>query len=79
MRYFDQGSGYRVSFSREDAANFTKRWPCSTVQGPGWLEFAANGDLVDRGGKYSDADGPEWVAFSQDCQAYGIAQREKQT
>ena len=79
MRYFNQGSGYRVSFSQRDADNFAKRWPCCTVQGPGWFGFAANGDLVDRGGPFVDADGDDWVAFSQDCQEYGIAQREKRT
>jgi hypothetical protein len=79
MRYYNQGAGFRVSYNRNDADEFSSRWPCSTVEGAGWFEYA-NGDLVDRGAdtrRHENADGPDWLAFSQDCQAYGEARHKK--
>ncbi len=71
MRYYYNGSAFTVSYSREDAHAFAKQWPCSTVEGRGSFQFAANGDLIDMGGSAAKNDGPDWLAFSQDCQAYG--------
>ena len=68
MRYYNQGSGFRVSFSARDAKDFSDSWPCSTVEGPGWFEYDSGGDFVDRS---EWEDGEEWAAFSADCQAYG--------
>lgn len=72
MRAFDNGSYYVVTYSENDAVDFSAQWPCSTVRGSGSFEFdKRNGDLVDVTGSAAENDGPEWAAFSQDCQEYG--------
>lgn len=75
MRYYDNGSGFTVSYSRIDADNFRASWPCSTVTGRGSFSFEDNGDLVDASGTASTHDGADWAAFSHDCQEYGEHQR----
>ena len=60
-----------------DVEDFNDRWPCSAVEGPGWFEFASNGDLVGAGGKADNGDGEGWAAFAQDCQAYGARKHNK--
>ena len=72
MKYFFNGSAFSVCFSRDDAEQFASRWPCSTVQGRGSFQFARNGDIIDVDGEAQDHDGPDWLAFAQDCCAYGM-------
>ena len=74
MRYYDNGSGFTVSFTSADAEDLADFWPCSTVKGKGHFAFADNGDLVDMS-PVSDSDGPDWVAFSQDCHKWGLRKR----
>lgn len=71
MRTYDNGSGFTVSYSDDDAANFAAQWPCSTVEGSGSFSFERNGDLIGATGTAEDHDGSDWLAFSQDCQQYG--------
>jgi hypothetical protein len=72
MRAYDNGCFFTVTYSRNDAESFSDRWPCSTVRGAGSFQFSKrNGDLVDLTGSAAKSDGPEWVAFSEDCQRYG--------
>lgn len=74
MRLFDNGSFYTVSYSEIDSKDFSSRWPCSTVRGRGSFQFQrSNGDLIDATGTAASGDdGADWVAFSQDCQQYGL-------
>lgn len=69
------GSSTVVSFTASDARQFAARWPCSTVRGSGWFEFAANGDLVDF---CTVVKNPEvssgWSEFADDCKAFGRAE-----
>jgi hypothetical protein len=76
MRYYNNGAGYTVSYSARDAAAFAARWPCSTVRGHGAFAFLANGDLCDATGSATQGDGPDWLAFSADCQAYADTRRQ---
>ena len=75
MRYYDNGSGFTVGYTSRDADNFSRRWPCSTVEGSGSFSFDARGNLVGVSGTARECDGWDWVAFSQDCQAYGRSRR----
>lgn len=71
MRYFDNGAFYTVTFSERDSYEFARRWPCSTVRGRGAFQFdKRSGDLVDATGSAARGDGPDWLALSEDCQAY---------
>ena len=82
MRYYNQGAGFRIAYNASDASKFAYHWPCSTVDGSGWFEFDAVGNLVNRGAdtkRHADADGDDWVAFSQDCQVYGKKKHGKTT
>lgn len=72
MRAYDNGAFFTVTFSISDACDFSDRWPCSTVRGRGSFQFdKRNGDLVDATGAAVTGDGPDWVAFSEDCRRYG--------
>lgn len=72
MRVYDNGSYFTVSYNRDDAAEFSARWPTSTVRGKGYFEYdKRNGDLVGAGGSAERGDGPDWLAFSEDLQWYG--------
>lgn len=75
MKFFDNGAGFTVSFSRKDSADFARRWPCSTVRGSGSFAFDRRGNLVDVSGAAARGDGSDWVAFSQDCQRFGEQSR----
>jgi hypothetical protein len=72
MRYYNNGSGFTVSYTDSDADDFSYGWPGSSVDGKGFFEFASNGDLVGCGGSASDLDGVDWSAFAEDCKNYGI-------
>ena len=74
MRYNNQGSCFRVSYSKIDTEKFAKRWPCSAVKGSGWYEYNEVGDLVDCS---HDEEGEGWLAFSEDCQNYGNLKHSK--
>jgi len=77
MKTYDNGSFYTVSFTAKDAQAFSDKWPCSTVSGAGSFQFAkSNGDLVDAPER---ATSDAWVAFSQDCQAFGKRELETVT
>lgn len=76
MRTFDNGAGFTVSYSEADADEFADIWPGSTVSGAGSFGFANNGDLIDWTGSAHEYDGPDWLAFSQDCHNYGAARIE---
>lgn len=72
MRLHDNGSFFTVTFNQDDTRDFSDTWPCSTVRGKGSWQFQkSNGDLVDATGAASRNDGPDWLAFSQDCQQWG--------
>jgi hypothetical protein len=71
MRCYDQGSEYRVTVSAGEVWEWSRRWPCSGLDGPCSFTFdKRNGDLVDVAHPGSE-DGPALVALSQDAQAYG--------
>lgn len=71
MRYYFNGFGYTVGFSHQDSQEFSRAWPCSSVEGKGSFSFEPGGDLVDATGAALEGDGQEWLAFGQDCQKYG--------
>lgn len=72
MRVYNNGCFYTVAYNEQDARDFSESWPCSTVEGKGAFQFdKSNGDLVDATGTAAQNDGPDWLAFSQDCQSYG--------
>lgn len=74
MRTYDNGCFFTVAFTKLDSYEFKTRWPCSTVRGAGSFQFQKdNDDLVDVGGSAAKGDGPDWVAFADDCKAYGLA------
>ena len=73
MRTYDNGTGFTVCYGRHDATAFTGRWPCSTVEGRGSYQFDGSGNLIDVGGTAARNDGPDWLAFSRDCHAYGVS------
>jgi hypothetical protein len=74
MKANDNGSFFTVSYSKTDCDDFSRTWPCSTVRGRGAFVFdKRNGDLVDVEGSALKGDGPDWLAFSHDCQVYGQA------
>lgn len=77
MRYYNNGSGFTVGYSRADAEQFSRRWPCSTVRGSGSFAFDAGGNLVDATGSALKGDGGDWLAFCEDCQQYGERKRAK--
>ena len=72
MKTHDNGCGFTVCYSRDDADRFARGWPCSTVQGRGSFQFDGTGNLIDVGGSAEHHDGPDWLAFSQDCYRYGL-------
>jgi len=51
MRTYDNGDGFTVTYSERDAAEWSERWPCSTVEGSGSFSFNGAGDLVAMGGQ----------------------------
>ena len=71
MRTYIHGLETTVTFNYRDAAYFSSRWPCSTVMGRGSFTFDSIGDLVDTSDTAIYGDGPDWLAFSQDCQRWG--------
>ena len=71
MKTYDNGSGFTVSYSEDDAERFSDSWPCSTVEELGSFTFENNGDLVGLTGTAERNDGDDWLAFSRDCQRYG--------
>lgn len=76
MTYRDNGASFCVSYTAYDSQCFHERWPGSTVAGTGWFMFAATtGDLDDVGGTARFANGPDWLAFMDDCRTYGNQQR----
>lgn len=77
MRYYDNGYFYTVTFSPQDTAAFSRRWPWSTVRGSGSFTFADNGDLVDTTGIAERRNGTGWLTFCQDCRAFGSVERER--
>jgi hypothetical protein len=81
MRFYDQGSLYRVAVSAEEVYQFNTRWPCSELSANHGLSFTfdkRNGDLVDHNARQFE-DGSALVALSQDAQKYGEAQLKKRT
>jgi hypothetical protein len=80
MQYHDDGrGGYTVSYDEQDTERFARRWPGSTVRGSGKFELASNGDLVGWDGdpaREGYGDGEDWLAFSHECQMYGMLCRE---
>lgn len=73
MRAYFNGSFYTVSFNERDAYTFRRNWPCSTVEGSGSFEYETDsGDLVGASGAAECGDGSDWLAFSEDCQRYGV-------
>lgn len=72
MKLYNNGSLFTVSFNEDDTREFSYSWPCSTVRGKGSFQFEKrNGDLVDASGSALKGDGPDWLAFSHDCQEWG--------
>jgi len=61
----------KVIVSREEVANFNRRWPCSELRDTRayWFEFDADGDLVDVDVPEQD-DGSAAVAMADDCKAF---------
>lgn len=64
------GTDLLVEFTALDAHAFACAWPGCEITDAGWFRFAANGDLIDLDEDLPDA--PETVAFSKDCQAWGL-------
>ncbi len=70
MRYFDQGSAFRVTVSEIEVDAFNRSWPSSALRGSQSFTFEKkNGDLIDHTGK--GADGGEAAALADDAKAFG--------
>jgi hypothetical protein len=57
-----------IRIRQSDLDEWSRAWPCSTLE-TGWAEFDdRNGDLVDLGGKLAcaDVDARELTAFCDD-------------
>jgi hypothetical protein len=71
MRFYDRGSSFVVTVSRNEVQKFAQSWPCFGKRRELWFEFEKrNGDLVglhgDRG-----MDGTAVSALADDAKAYG--------
>lgn len=79
MRCYFNGvtGGFTVSYTEDDADNFSYSWPGSSVEGRGFFAFAPGGDLIDAGGSALEGDGHDWLAFAEDCKNYGMPRFEK--
>lgn len=83
MKYFDQGSFFRVTCSESDVESFAAQWPGSDLRYGDRASFvfsARNGDLVDFQIAHAFAgiverDGPDVAALADDAKAYGMAKR----
>lgn len=71
MRTHDNGCSFTVTYNESDTDTFAESWPGSTVTGHGSFSFENSGDILDASGSALDNDGPDWLAFSHDCQNYG--------
>lgn len=72
MRYHNNGSGFTVSFTADDAQNFSAQFPGSSLDSAGSFGFQENGDLVEVSGAAEEHSGePGTLAFSQNCQEFG--------
>lgn len=71
MRAFDQGSEFRVTVSRDEVADFKRRWPNSGLptRAVSFTYDKENGDLVDLAP--FEMDGEASLALSEDAQKYG--------
>ncbi len=72
MKAYDNGCFFTVSYTPRDCEDFSRMWPCSTVKGRGAFVFTKDGDLCDVEGSALKGDGSDWLAFSHDCQTYGM-------
>ena len=79
MRYFNNGSGFTVAFTSDEAWHFARRWPGADIEGPGWFAFDEKGDLIDRGGRGTRRDSDALAAFAEDCGEYGLARHSGKT
>lgn len=56
MRYYDQGSCFRVTVADWEVDNFNSHWPGSELSGSYSFTFEkSSGDLIDMRGKSPDA------------------------
>ena len=65
------GNSRKVIVSRDEVANFNRKWPGSTLRDTRayWFEFDESGDLVDTDCPEHD-DGPAALAMTEDCKAF---------
>jgi hypothetical protein len=82
MKFFDQGSTFRVTASENDVYDFSKTWPCSNLRHGDRVSFTfekRTGDLVDLqvthafAGPVDRGDCESLAAFADDAKAYGLA------
>lgn len=61
----------KVIVSRDEVANFNRKWPCSELRSSRayWFEFDEQGDLIDTDVPEQD-DGSAASAMSDDCKAF---------
>ena len=83
MKYFDQGSLFRVTMIHHDVSEFMRKWPCSGLKNWTGVSFTfekRSGDLVDsnEADNHPHADGSAIEAMMDDCKAYGMAKLAKQ-
>lgn len=64
------GTDLLVEFTGLDAHDFASEWPGCEIEEAGWFRFDKNGNLIDIDEDL--LDGPETVAFSEDCYAWGV-------
>lgn len=77
MKFYDQGSDFRVSVSVEELQSFADYWPCSGLRsakrGISFTFAKRSGDLVDTNSPTDDRfDGGAMEALCEDAKTFGL-------
>jgi hypothetical protein len=85
MKFYSQGSSFRVTVSESEVSSFGQNWPCSDLRHGDRASFtfdSKNGDLVDlrithRFAGIVERDGADVSALADDAKAYGLKRLSK--
>lgn len=85
MKFYSQGSFFRITVSEDEISAFGRSWPCSDFRHGDRASFTfdrENGDLVDFQITHSHAgiverDGADVSALADDAKAHGLKRLSK--